>query len=109
MAKVLFVIMSGDERADLALTLASRSVEARRYEDLKIVFFGPSQERLLKLQGQVKEFFDKLNATGAIDSACVNYAKAKGIDGELSKLVKLLPAGERIALYVNAGYIPLVF
>jgi len=47
--KVLFVIMSGDEKMDLALTLAARSLDARRYEDLRVVFFGPSQERLLRL------------------------------------------------------------
>jgi hypothetical protein len=35
---------------DLALTLAARSLDARRYEDLKIVFFSPSQERLLRLR-----------------------------------------------------------
>jgi Uncharacterized protein conserved in archaea len=48
--KALFVIMSGDEKMDLALTLAARSLDARRYEDLKVVFFGPSQERLLRLR-----------------------------------------------------------
>jgi len=39
--------MSGDEKMGLALTLAARSLDARRYEDLKIVF--SSQERLLRL------------------------------------------------------------
>lgn len=35
MAKVLFVIMSADEKMDLALTMASKSVEGKRFEDLK--------------------------------------------------------------------------
>ncbi|WP_052886072.1 DsrE family protein [Thermoproteus uzoniensis] len=107
--KVLFVIMSGDEKMDLALTLAARSVDAKRYEDLKIVFFGPSQERLLRLPEPAKQMFEALRSAGAVDSACVNYAKAKGIEEELSKIVKLLPAGERIAYYLNSGYVPMVF
>ncbi|MEZ0247992.1 MAG: hypothetical protein ABWJ97_01850 [Thermoproteus sp.] len=107
--KVLFVIMSGDEKMDLALTLAARSLDAKRYEDLKIVFFGPSQERLLALSGPSKQAFDALNAAGVVDSACINYAKNKGIDQKLSAIVKLMPAGERIAYYINSGYVPMVF
>jgi len=107
-AKVLFVIMS-DEKMDLALTLAARSLDARRYEDLKVVFFGPSQERLLRLPEPSRQAFEALRSAGAVDSACVNYAKARGIEEELSKVVKLMPAGERIAHYVNSGYVPMVF
>jgi len=108
-AKVLFVIMSGDEKMDLALTLAARSLDARRYEDLKVVFFGPSQERLLRLPEPSRQAFEALRSAGAVDSACVNYAKARGLEEELSKVVKLMPAGERIAHYVNSGYVPMVF
>ncbi len=103
------MIMSGDEKMDLALTLAARSLEAKRYEDLKIVFFGPSQDRLVALSGQSKQMFDALNSAGAVDSACINYAKMRGIEDKLSKLVRLMPAGERIAYYINSGYIPMVF
>jgi len=39
----------------------------------------------------------------------VNYAKARGLEEEPSKVVKLMPAGERIAHYVNSGYVPMVF
>ncbi|MGC8542607.1 MAG: hypothetical protein ACP5NQ_01595 [Vulcanisaeta sp.] len=47
---------------------------------------------------------------GAIDSACINYARNKNIEAELTKLnIKLHPAGDRVAYYINNGYQVLVF
>lgn len=110
MTKVLFLIMSDDVKFDLAMTMAANTVGTNRYEDFKVIFWGPSQERLLKLEGQLREFLDKLLKAGAIDSACINYAKNKKIDNELLKLnIKLYPAGERLAYYINNGYQVLVF
>lgn len=95
---------------DLALRMAAASVVNKRYEDLKIVFFGPSQERILHLEGQAKEDFDTLLKSGAVDSACINYAKGRGIDSELLRVrIDLKPAGERVAYYINNGYQVLVF
>lgn len=110
MVKVVFLIMSGDSRMDLALRMAAASVINKRFEDLKVIFFGPSQERLLSLSGQAREDFETLIRHGAVDSACINYAKGKGIDSELLKIrVDLKPAGERVAYYLNNGYQVLVF
>ena len=67
MVKVVFLIMSGDQKMDLALRMAAASVANRRFEDLKIIFFGPSQEKLLNLEGQAKEDFDYLLKNGAVD------------------------------------------
>ncbi|KUO85296.1 MAG: hypothetical protein AT709_04190 [Caldivirga sp. MG_3] len=67
MVKVVFLIMSGDQKMDLALRMAAASVANRRLEDLKIIFFGPSQEKLLNLEGQAREDFDYLLKNGAVD------------------------------------------
>jgi hypothetical protein len=43
MAKVLFLIISGKEapqKAELGIIVAARSVLAKRYEDLKVIFFS---------------------------------------------------------------------
>ncbi|PSN84094.1 hypothetical protein B9Q01_02400 [Candidatus Marsarchaeota G1 archaeon OSP_D] len=113
MAKVLFLIISGKEapqKAELGIIVAARSVLAKRYEDLKVIFFGPSQEYITKLSGQAKEHFEILLKNRAIDSACVNIAQNMGIKPELEALgVELLPAGERIAHYVNQGYQVITF
>jgi hypothetical protein len=110
MVKVVFLIMSGDAKMDLALLMASRSLEAKRYEDLRVILFGPSQERLMRLEGMAKDAFEKLLSAGAVDSACIAYAKASGIEDGLVKMgVRLMPAGERVAHYLNNGYHILTF
>jgi hypothetical protein len=110
MAKILLLIMSNDIKFDLALTMAANTIGTNRYEDLKIIFWGPSQERLINLEGQTKENFEKLLKANAIDSACINYAQNKKITNELTKInLRLHPAGERLAYYINNGYEVLVF
>jgi len=43
-------------------------------------------------------------------SACINYAKGRGIDSSLLKIkVDLKPAGERVSYYINNGYQVLTF
>jgi len=43
-------------------------------------------------------------------SACINYAKGRGIDSSLLKIkVDLKPAGERVSYYMNNGYQVLTF
>ncbi len=65
MTKVLFLVVSGgDEKMDLALTMAANAVTKKLYEDLKVIFFGPSEERLLKLEGPAKDNFEKLLSGG---------------------------------------------
>lgn len=113
MAKVLFLIASGEEARDKAnagIIMAARSVEAKRYEDLKVLFFGPSEDYLTKLTGPALDHFKKLNDAGAVDSACVAIARNGGIEQKLTDLgVKLLPAGERVSFYVNGGYQVITF
>lgn len=113
LAKVLFLIMSGEEapqKAELGIIVAARSILAKRFDDVKVIFFGPSQQYILKLKGQAKESFEILLKNRAIDSACVNIAQSTGIKPHLEALgIDLLPAGERIAYYVNQGYEVLTF
>lgn len=110
MANVLFLIMSDDAKFDFALRMAYNSVKAKRYEDLKIVFFGPSQKRLAGAEGALKTMIDELVANKVIDSACVAVAENMGIKPNLEKMgVQLLPAGERVAHYVNQGYEVITF
>ncbi|MEM0288280.1 MAG: hypothetical protein QXG05_08980 [Nitrososphaerota archaeon] len=113
MAKALFLIMSGADspmKMELGITAAVRSLQANRYEDLKVIFFGPSEEYLTKIEGQVKSNFDLLLQSKAIDSACSNVAERANIKHELHKIgLNLMPAGERIAYYINKGYEVITF
>jgi hypothetical protein len=108
MAKALFLILTGKEnaaRADLGLISASRSVERKRYDDLKVVFFGASEEYITELSGPALDAFKILYNAGAVDSACIAVAERLGKKEKLESMgIKLLPSGERIAHYVNDGY-----
>ena len=113
MGKVLFLIIAGKEdpeRANIGLVNASRSAEAKRYEDLKVIFFGPSEGYITELKGPPLEAFTKLYNLGAIDSACVFIAERSGKKEKLESMgISLKPAGERISHYVNSGYTVLSF
>ncbi len=105
MAKVLLLIMSGDEKADLGVRFAYRSIEDNRFEDLKVIFFGPSQKRILSYEGEMKKMLDELRRRGAIDAACINVAKNLGIEKNLEELgLNLVPVGNRIAYFLQKGY-----
>lgn len=113
MAKALFLIVSGSEapaKAELGIVAAARSIKAKRYDDLKVIFFGPSEEYITKLSGASKEHFEELVKAKAVDSACVAVAERMSVKPQLESLgLTLLPAGERIAHYVNQGYAVITF
>lgn len=108
MAKALFLILAGKEnpaRADLGMISASRSIDKKRYDDLKVIFFGASEEYITELSGPALDAFKILYNAGAVDSACIAVADRMGKKDKLESMgIKLLPAGERIAHYVNEGY-----
>lgn len=110
MTKVLFLIMSGDDKFDLATRMAYNSYKAKRYEDLKIIYFGQSQKKLTQLEGEIKNMVQELIQNKVVDSACVGVAQAMNIKPQLENMgVSLMPAGERVAYYVNQGYEVITF
>ncbi len=105
MAKALFLIMSGDEKFEMGMAMAYNSFKNKRYEDIKVIFFGTSQRRLTQLEGKMKDMFQEMLQNKVVDSACVGVAQNMNIKPDLERLgVPLLPAGERVAYYVNNGY-----
>jgi len=108
MAKVLFLLLSGKEtpeRTNMALMTIARQIKAKRYEDTKVLIFGPSEEYVSNLTGEAKESFDEIVRSGALDSACVFVAKKYDVELKLQSMnVPLLPFGERLAHYINNGY-----
>lgn len=110
MAKVVVVISSEDEKFDVALTFAYRSYVNKRFSDIKVLFFGPSQKRLAKLDGDNLKMLQELIQAGVVDSACVRYAENWGLSEEITKRgVRLAPFGERLATLLNEGYTPITF
>ncbi|BCU69348.1 hypothetical protein [Stygiolobus caldivivus] len=110
MAKVLFLIMSDDSKFEMGLRMAYNSYMKKRYEDVKVAFFGPSQKRLPKLEGEMKEMLQKLLDEHVIDSACIGVAKNEQLIEALTDMgLRLEPMGDRVAHYVNQGYIVITF
>ena len=113
MAKVVFLIVAGKEapeRADLAIMTASRQIKAGRYEDTKVILYGPSEQYVSTIKGDVREAFNDIVKAGALDSACVFLAKKFEIETKLEDMgVRLMPFGERLAFYVNSGYEVITF
>jgi hypothetical protein len=110
MAKVVVTVVSDDEKFDVAIAFVYRSWIHRRFDDVKLLFFGPSQKRLAKLDGDLMKMVNELAAAGVVDSACVRYAEGHGIAEELAKRgIKLAPYGERLATLLREGYLPLTF
>ncbi|AGE71016.1 DsrE family protein [Sulfolobus acidocaldarius] len=110
MTKVLFLIMSGDEKFELAMRMAYNSAKNKRYEDVKVIYFGPSQKRLTQLQGDLKDMFQEMLQNKLVDSACIGVAERMNLVPDLKNMgVNLVPVGERVAHYVNNGYEVITF
>ncbi|MEM0373204.1 MAG: hypothetical protein QXV69_08385 [Sulfolobaceae archaeon] len=110
MSKVVFLIMSSDEKFDLALRMAYNSYKNKRFDDIKIIFFGPSQKKLIELTGDQKSMLEELIKEKIVDSACIGVAEAMKIKPNLERIgINLFPAGERVSLYIKQGYQILTF
>lgn len=113
MQKALFYIVAGEnqrDRAIMGLTVARRSFEFKRFADVKIILQGPSEKLLIDEDEEVRKVVKYLITNRLIDSACSFMAKKLDIEEPLMKLgVELKPSGERLASYVNEGYIPITF
>jgi len=49
----------------------------KRYDDLKVIFYGPGEEYLTSINGQDLENFSYLLKNGHVDSACVKLCRFK--------------------------------
>ncbi|MCL5681019.1 MAG: DsrE family protein [Candidatus Thermoplasmatota archaeon] len=113
MTKVLYLVLSGEDspqKFDLAIISGLRSIENKRFEDLKLLFFGPSENMLAKAKGERAENIKKLIEMKAVDSACVAVAKNNGIENDLKLLgVSQEPYGARLAHFLSEGYAVVTF
>lgn len=113
MTKVLYLVMSGEEaptRFDTAIYSAMKLNEEKRFESLKVLFFGDSEILLAKATGQRAEYLKKLIEEGVVDSACVGVAKSRDIAVEIQqKGVSLENYRDRISYYISEGYMVISF
>ncbi|MCL6002858.1 MAG: hypothetical protein M0Z77_01340 [Thermoplasmatales archaeon] len=113
MTKVLYIVMSGKEaeqRFDMALISATRIAENKMVENLKVLFFGPSELLLSQATGERAEKIKKLIELGVVDSACVMIAKNMNIETELkTRGINLEGYSSRFVALLGEGYTPVTF
>lgn len=113
MQKALFYIIAGENdmgKAIMGLNVARRSHEFKRFEDVKVILQGPSERLVFDEKPEIKSVVDYLITNKIIDSACSNFAKNSSIvEPIVNRGVELKPSGERLAAFVNDGYVPISF
>ncbi|MEM0291550.1 MAG: hypothetical protein QXG55_04900 [Thermoplasmata archaeon] len=105
MAKILLIIMSGDEeKIMMPLNFAKNQIQAGN--EIRIVFWGPS-EKILANNEKLRKEYNSLVA-GKV-RACINSAKKYNLEMKLSNEVELIPVGEYITKSIEEGFIPISF
>jgi len=108
-SKLLVIIATGEkEKALTGLMYARNALKLGWMEDVKIVFFGPS-ERLIVQDEQVLNEVKNIAVMGEL-FACKTISDRKGISGEVERLgVKVEHVGSIISNFIKDGYLPMVW
>ena len=108
-SKLLVVIATGEnEKALTGLMYASRTLAEGWMDEVKVVFFGPSERLLVEdevIAKTVKEF-------GAVETpiACKFISDRDGISEKIEALgVNVDYVGTIISNFIKDGYVPMVF
>ncbi len=105
------IIVSSDNRDKIgaALMFAYNAARYRWLDDVKVVFFGPSENLIAEGDSEVLRWLDALRELGVSFTACKRYAEDKGILEKVSVRSPLEYVGSVIAGLVSEGYVPMVF
>ena len=109
MSKLLIIISSGDrEKVLTALMYSNHAVSRGGFEDVKIMFFGPS-EQLVVVDDEIKgKARDLAMVTECY--ACKAISDRQEISVDFEELgVKVEYVGRIISGFLKEGYIPMVW
>ena len=108
-AKLLVIISTAEsEKALTGLMYATRSKSEGWMEDVKVIFFGPS-ERLLVQDERIAEVAREICAAEKV-IACKFISDRDGISEKIADLgIEVDYVGAIISDLVKDGYVPMVF
>lgn len=108
-SKLLVIIATGEKEKALAGLMYARNAMKRGWmEDVKVVFFGPS-ERLIVQDEQVADEVKDLALIGE-SFACKAISDRENLSAEVEKLgVKVEYVGSIISNLIKEGYLPMVW
>ncbi len=111
--KMIFIISSGAEargKALAGLRMAINMKKKGRASDVRLLFFGPSEEMIAKGGEDIDGMLKEAAEIGMYRTACVFIAQQHKIDQVLTeKGVKLEPAGEVLANAMKEDCVPITF
>lgn len=106
--KMLILITSGLENKDkllVGMRLAMNSARKQKLDDVKVVFFGPSEKAIASDDKDVRSLYEKLVERGVISIACNGYAAANDLSENIAKIgVKLEDVSDTIPAFISNGY-----
>lgn len=113
MVKLFIIISSGMEAKGKALTgmMFAKNAKIREYaEDVRVIFFGPSEQALGQGDPDFVKRYKELTEAGVTSSACVYIARENGMESQLTTIgLELEPIGSVITRHVAEGYEVITF
>lgn len=108
MVKLFIIISSGMEAKQKALTgmMFAKNSKLRNYaEDVRLIFFGPSENALAQGDPDFLNSYKALADAGIISTACIKIAEDNKIGPKLTGLgMELEPVASVITQYASRGY-----
>ncbi|WP_393971525.1 DsrE family protein [Oxyplasma meridianum] len=106
--KYLIIILSGlDQKGKMivGLNFAKNVSRKKLADDVKVVFFGPSEEALAEHDPDVDNLMHMLTDLNVIQIACNGYAAAKNVTEDIAKIgIRLEDVSDTITRYAEQGY-----
>lgn len=113
MTKILVIITSGKNEIDKALAgmgFAYNSKVNKYLDDIKIIFFGPSEELIASENENVQDMIKKLKEAGMDMTACRSVSDRLQVTAKISNLgINVDFIGKIIANHIRQGYVPMTF
>ncbi|OEF99069.1 hypothetical protein BHF71_02485 [Vulcanibacillus modesticaldus] len=108
-SKVVIIISTGEkEKALTGMMYAANALKNKWLDDVKVVFFGPS-EKLISQDQELQELSSKI-LKYQTPVACKFISDNEEISNDLEKLgYRIDYVGALISDFIKEGYIPIVF
>lgn len=109
-SKLLVVIATGSkEKAIAGLMYARNAIRNRWLDDVKVVFFGPSEQLAAACDDKLAFFVKEVVALTSC-FACKAISDEKGVSEKLAKVgIKVEYVGTVISNLIREGYVPMVW
>lgn len=108
-SKVLIIIATGDkEKARTGLMYARNALKYQWLDDVKIIFFGPSEKLIIEDKELTQDVVDLARAGETI--ACKFISDKDGTSQQIEKFgIKVEYVGTIISTLIKEGYVPMVW